>query len=373
MVTSPDFYPTIPAPSVLVGSQTFPTIYQIDSNLRAPYLIQAGVGIERQMTKNATISVTYLNAHGVHQLLSRNINAPLPGTYNPSDPSSGVRPLGQVGNIYHYESNGLFNQNQLIANFNIRAGTKLSLFGFYTLNYAKSNTTGVNSFPVDQYDVAANYGRASFDVRHRVFMGGSLGLPRGFRISPFLVASSGAPFNIMLGQDLNGDSLFNDRPAFAATSSGPNVVVTPFGTFNTNPASTQTIIPPNIATGPGQFSLNMRLAKTFGFGKKEGSGGSGGFGGGGGGGPRGGGLGLGGLSGGGRPQGLGGMFGGGGNARYNLEFSVSARNVFNNVNLAPPIGTLNSPLFGRSNAIVGGFGGGQGANRSIALQARFSF
>jgi hypothetical protein len=62
------------------------------------------------------------------------------------------------------------------------------------------------------------------------------------------------------------------------------------------------------------------------------------------------------------------------NARYNLEFSVSARNVFNNVNLAPPIGTLNSPLFGRSNAIAGGgHGGGQGANRSINLQVRFSF
>ena len=204
---------------------------------------------------------------------------------------------------------------------------------------------------------------------------------RWFVISPFLVASSGAPFNITLGQDLNGDSIFNDRPAFATSTSGPNVVTTQYGTFDTNPASTQTIIPPNIASGPPQFSLNLRLAKTFGFGKKvEGSGASGGFGGpggGGGGGPRGGGppgggLGPGGLSGsGGRPPA--GMFGGGANRRYNLEFSIMARNVFNNVNLAPPIGTLNSPLFGRSNAIVGGFGGGQGANRSINLQARFSF
>ena len=32
----------------------------------------------------------------------------------------------------------------------------------------------------------------------------------------FIGASSGVPFNITLGRDLNGDSLFTDRPAFAS-------------------------------------------------------------------------------------------------------------------------------------------------------------
>ena len=368
VVTSPEFYPTVPTPSVLAGSQTVPTTYRIDPNLQAPYLTQAGVGIERQVTKNANVSVTYLNSHGVHQLLSRNVNAPLPGTYNPSDPSSGVRPLEQARNVYQYESDGLFNQNQVIANFNLRAGTKLSLFGFYTLNYAESNTAGVGSFPVDQYNLATNYGRASFDVRHRVFMGGTLGLPLRLQMSPFLVASSGAPFNITLGQDLNGDSIFNDRPAFATGSSGSHVVVTRYGTFNAYPTSADRIIPPNIATGPGQFSLNMRLAKTFGFGKKRGGGTSGGNVS-----PHSGGPGTGVLlNGGGRSAS--GMSDSSSSKRYNLEFSIWAQNVFNNVNLASPIGTLDSPLFGRSNAIaVGPHGGGQGANRSLMLLTRFSF
>jgi hypothetical protein len=372
VVTSPDFYASIPAPSTLVGSQTFPTTYKIDPNLRAPYTMQSAVGIERQVTKNATLSVTYLNAHAIHQLLTRNINAPLPGTYDPLNPSSGVRPFGNVGNIYQYESDGLFNQNQVIANFNIRAGAKFSLFGFYTLNYANSDTAGVSSFPMNQYDIAADYGRAAFDVRHRVFMGGSVAFPHGFRLSPFLVASSGAPFNITLGRDLNGDSIFNDRPALATGSSGPNVVVSRFGAFVVSPAAGQTIIPPNYGPGPGRFTLNLRLAKTFGFGEKKGVGGSGGPGGyerGRGGFGRGGGLGGRGLSG-------GGGFGGWGNpsnARYNLEFSVSARNIFNNVNVATPIGNLNSPLFGQSNALAGGPFSSQGANRRIDLQVRFNF
>jgi Carboxypeptidase regulatory-like domain len=374
VVPNPDFYPNIPPPSAVAGSQTFPTIYQIDPNLHAPYTIQSAVGLERQMTKNATVSLTYLNAHGVHQLLTRNINAPLPGTYDPANPSSSVLPFGDVGNIYQYESNGLFNQNQVIANFNVRAGTKLSLFGFYTLNFANSDTAGVNSFPMNQYNIEADYGRAAFDVRHRVFMGGSLTIPHGFRLSPFLIASSGAPYNITVGEDLNGDSIFNDRPAFN-TGFGPGSPVEK-AVFNPNPAYGEPLIPINYGPGPGMFSLNLRLAKTFGFGEKKGAASGGGFGpggpGGGGGGRGPGGLAGRGLSGGG---GMGGMFGGApSNSRYNLEFSVNARNVFNIVNLGPPIGSLSSPLFGQSNSLAGGgFGAGTGANRRIDLQVRFSF
>ena len=123
-----------------------------------------------------------------------------------------MRPFGPVGNIYQYESDGLFNQDQVIANFNIRAGTRLSLSGYYSLGFANSNTAGAGSFPMNSYDIAADYGRAAFDVRHRVFLGGTIGLPRGFRISPFMFANSGAPYNVTVGQDLNGDSIFNDRP-----------------------------------------------------------------------------------------------------------------------------------------------------------------
>jgi hypothetical protein len=368
IINSPDFFPTIPPLSSLTAGQLPPTIYQIDTNLRAPYTAQAGMGLERQVAKNATVSVTYLNTHGVHQLLSRNINAPLPGTYDPADPSSGVRPLGNLGNLYQYESDGLFNQNQLISNFNIR-GSKLSLFGFYTLSYAHSNTAGAGSFPMNQYDLVADYGRAAYDVRHRLFLGGSWNLPRSFQVFPFVVANSPRPFNITVGQDLNGDSIFNDRPAFATDLSRPGVILSRWGAFDTSPTTGDTIIPLNYGTGFGQFTVNLRLSKTFGFGKQVSRPGS--FGGGGGGGRRGGGLGGQGLSsgGGGGPFG----FGSTTNRRYNLTLSISARNIFNTVNLGSPVGNLNSPLFGQANSIAGFFGPGSAANRRIDLQARFTF
>ena len=71
----------------------------------------------------------------------------------------------------------------------------------------------------------------------------------------------------------------------------------------------------------------------------------------------------------------GGFFGGGAssNARYTLTFSANARNVFNNVNYAPPGGVLDTPYFGRSNALMGGFWSSAAANRRVDLQASFNF
>ena len=368
VVNAPDFFPTVPPIGTLTGSATFPTLYQIGSNLRAPYAVESAIGLERQVTQNITASATYINTHGVHQFMTRNINAPLPGTYNPLDPSSGVRPFGDIGNVYQYESDGLFNENQLIANFSIRMGAPLTLFGFYTLSYADSNTGGVDSFPMNPYNIAQDYGPADWVVRNQFFLGGSLGLPYGITFSPFMIANSGHPYNVTIGRDLNGDSVFNDRPAFAsAGATGPNVVATQFGTFNIDPSLGQAVIPINYLTGPGQFSMNARLSKTFGFGKAtEGGSGFGGH-------YHGHGGGLGG-------QGLSGNSGRGlwhqgesANRRYQLEVGVMVHNVFNMVNLGIPVGNLSSPIFGQSNSLAQGFFGGQSANRSINLFMRFSF
>jgi hypothetical protein len=392
IVTNPDFFPTIPVASQLAAmsaSTTANADYQIDPHLRAPYTLQAAAGVERQVTRNATVSVTYLNSHGVHQFMTRNINAPLPGTYvlcatgsTTCTPSDGTRPYLSEGNIYQYESDGLFNQNQLISNLNLRLGTKVSLFGFYSLNFSRSNTSGVSSFPSDSYDIALDYGRAAFDTRHRLFLGGSFALPRGFRLSPFMMANSGSPFNITTGQDNNGDSIFNDRPAYApAGATGTNIIRSQWGTFDATPTSDETIIPINLGTGPAQFSLNLRLSKTIGLGKKTetrtlggpmgGPPPGGGRGGppGGGGGP-GGGLGPGGLS---SSGGRGGPPGMNVSYRYNLTLGIGAMNALNIVNLGAPVGQLSSPLFGQSNSLAGGFGPPGGGNRRIDFQVMFSF
>jgi hypothetical protein len=360
-----------------------PTRYQIASSLRAPSTMQSAVGVERQIAKSTTLAVTYISSYGEHQLFLRNANAPLPGTYPP-----GIRPFGGTDNIYQYDSEGIFRQNQLITNVRTSMGSKLSLFGFYTLNYAHSDLGGGSgggaSFLSNSYDPMADYGRSQFDVRHRGVVGGTISMPYAFRLNPFIIVSSGQPYNVTVGQDLNGDSIFNDRPSLVSTARCNNTppyvsgaACTSLGTFNLHPASGYTPIPINIGTGPILFTMNLRLSKTFGFGKEVGAGAgqgpaSGQGGGGGRGGPPGGGLGGRGLAGGGGPGGPFSM-GAATNRRYNLTFSVSARNVLNRVNLAPPTGTLSSPLFGESNTLAGGPYSFGSATRRIDLQVLFSF
>ena len=392
-VPSPDFFPNVPTEASLQGNLLSQAIQKVDPNVRAPYTIQEAVSLERQLTKSVMLALTYAHSRGVHNLRSRNINAPI--LLDPQNPNSRVFPFGSVGNIYSYESTGVFNQNQLIANINARVGTKFTLFGFYMLNSAKSDTDGAGTFPSNQYDLSTEYSHAAFDVRQRLFMGSSIATRWGLRWSPFIIASSGSPFNITVGRDLNGDSIFNDRPAFATDLTAPGVKSLGSVAFDPNPKAGQTIIPRNYGIGPGQFSINLRLSKTIGFGERAGAraaveagGPTGGFRGVGG--PRGGGE----RGGGGGPRGGGGGFAGGGhggpgglfgdsnpNKRYNLTFSVSARNILNTVNLGTPIANLSSPKFGQSTGIVGGFfgpgGGGPGgtaaANRTVEVQLRFSF
>jgi hypothetical protein len=365
VVLNPTFYPSIPDQTLLgnlVGAS--PTRRRIDPDLRSPYTMQTAVTLERQLSKLGTASVTYLNSRGEHTFISQNINSPT--TYDPANPCAN-RPLGTCDNIYQYESRGIFRQNQMIANLRMNAA-KFSLFSFYMLNFANSDTSGAGSFPSNPYNILADYGRASFDVRNRFMLGGTFNAPYHFSFSPFIIANSGQPFNITTGLDANGDSIYNERPSFAGN-------VKPSGTltksdFNPIPGPGEALVPINYGTGPASFTINMRFSKVFGFGREGGSAAAAQ----GDGHDHGRGPGMGGPRGGMGPGG--GPFGGGGattNRRYNLTLSLQAMNLLNHVNYGPPVGNLSSPDFGLSKTLAGGPFGNSSAVRRVFMQAQFSF
>jgi hypothetical protein len=377
IVTNPTFFPSIPPVSVLQSSQSgVPTTYQIAPNLRVPYTMQAAVSVERQLSRATHMTISYVNARGVHQLLTNNVNAPLPGTYVIGDPLSGVRPNGLLENIYQYQSEGIYKQNRLMANFNMHASAAFALYGYYALSYANADTFGSGSFPTDPYNLAVDYGRASFDVRHRAYLGGDIVLPWGFRLDPFLIANSGSPFNVTTPFDLNGDSILNDRPALVSSATCPgvqtvsaNILCTPLGTFNILPSPGQAAIRVNNYEAPALVAFNLRIAKTFGLGaRKEVAADPGNS-------P------LTSSNSAGRTASRAkGLFGGGPSAwaapsgqRYSLTFSVNARNLFNTVNVASPAGNLGSEKFDTSNSLAGGPFGNGSAVRLIQLQAQFNF
>ncbi len=373
VITNPDFFPAVPPVSSLPGPLPSSTIQRISPTLRAPYLMQSALGFERQLPFSTTVAVTYANSHGLHVLRSQDTNAPLPGTYVPSIPGSGVLPLGRPGPVVLMESSGLYNQNQLLLTVNTRVNRNLSLTGSYTYNRAMSNTDGLGTFPANPYSMAGEYGPAATDIHHRVMLGGTITPKWGIQFNPLLTANTGPPFDITAGQDLYGDTLFNARPGIATVPGKPGVIATKYGLLDPDPTPGQTLISRNFGRGPGQIMLNMRIGRTFAFGSKResraASSGSGPYGGG----PPDGARGM--------PQspfavGSGGPGAGPSSGRhYDLTVSMQIRNITNHNNPGPIIGNITSPLFGQTNqpAGVGGIFSESANNRRLELQMRLSF
>ena len=420
-VLNPDFFPLIPTPEQLLAFAVPGTVYRLADNLQAPYTLQAVFSVERQLPHNITVASSYINLRTLHVLRTRPLNAPLPGTFIPGVPGSGVYPLkcsdfipptvnpSTQCNIFEYESSGRYNQNQFIVNVNSRFSRNASINAYYVLSKANSDADGIGSLPANPYDFSTEYGRASGDIRHRFVLTGNIRSYWGISLNPFVIVQSGRPFNITLGRDINGDTFNTERPAFAPAGTvctDANKALfkcTPFGDFKLAFAPGDVMIPRNFAEGPGSVTVNLRVSKTWSFGSEGGSGnaqnrqgqqgqgqgqgneggqrsimgGGGGMRGAGGGGPGGpaGGPGGGGFNRGPGGGGFGG--GGGGQGRYNLTFSVNFNNILNHVNFNNPVGNIGSSFFGTSTGISGGFGGfgGGGAayNRRIDAQIRFSF
>src|SRR5215471_11335576 len=353
VVANPDFFPTIPALSSLAGFQPTQTIQQVSATLRAPYIMQSAVSFERQLPFNTTVAVTYANSHGLHLLRSQDINAPLPGTFDPLVTGSGVFPLGNPGPVFQMESAGRYNQHQLITNVNARINKDVSLTGSYVLNRAMSDTDGLGTFPSKPYDFTGEYGHAATDVRNRLSLNGSFNTKWNVRLSPFVILDSGPPFDITVGRDLYGTTLFNGRPGIPNDTNKPGLIRTSYGLLDPNPTPDEKILPRNYGRGPGSITVNLRLAKTIEFGGERGSASTAqrGPGGGGEGRPAPGVFNTGAGQQGGSSSAQAGAQAG---HRYNLSISMSVRNLLNHTNPGPIIGNITSPLFGQANQPAGG-------------------
>jgi hypothetical protein len=347
-----------------------------------------------------TMFVGFYNIRIVHVIRARDINAPLPATVTPLTPN-GLRPDPTKGEINRFEASGQFNQRQFFIGFNNRLSRMFQLSANYSISKTTNDTDGQGSsslFPMNSYDASGEFGRGSFDIRHRFTIFGTVNLPwYKVVLNPFVVANTGPPFNIITGQDLNLDRQANERPSFAPAGANcllSTIKCTRFGNFNLVPLPGETIIPRNYGKSPGSVVVTLRVSRTFAFGtvhsgnnaaRAQGAAPAGGDGAkrpvGGPGGPNlGGGGGAKVAAAGPGPQ-------GGGAAppsekRYTVNVSINFQNLLNHVNLGPPVGNLSSPSFGESTSLggsFGGFGGPQGGgspnagNRRIYAQVRFNF
>jgi hypothetical protein len=373
VVTDPavlDLFPKIPPVEALNAFKLPQTRRQLSPDLTAYTSVRGSLSVEHQINKNYRFSISYSFGRITNAIRTVNINAPLGGTYNPADPTSGVRPLGKsAGNILESQSNGYNRYQQLNFNFNGTLFKKIGFYASYNLGKTKSIDNGSSGSPLDAYDFSNEWSRGNYDVRHRFYTYFNWQNKTGWSINSFIIGSSGSPFNITTGHDTNGDNAFSERPAFATDLTKRGVVITPYGALDPNPSVGQRIIPRNFGQGPAFFSVNMGASKTWKFGKAIP--------------PK-------------APPASAGVVvsttaaagpdkSGKPPAKppvqrpYQLVISVYASNLLNRNNRANPVGNMASPYFLKSTNSSGSFfffgpgGGGAGGNRNISLRMRLSF
>ena len=347
LISDPAFFPVIPA---LEGGQP-QLLRPVFDAIRAPRMVQTSAGVERQLSKSARVSATWIDTRGVHLINVRNINTPI----------GGVDPYGDASIRLLTESAGLSRQNQLVVNTNVNY-RKIFLFGYYAYSRSMDNNEGI---PADPYNLRAEWGPATVgDVRHRVALGASIPLRWRFMVNPFIVANSGQPYNITTGLDPENTGYPEARPALLGGVSGASctgVYAAGLGCFDLTPAAGTPTITRNFGRGPAAVNLVLRVARTWAFGGEGRSGVTASQ--------------SGGSHGEGPPAG---MFNTNTGQRYNLTLSASTLNALNHANYAPPDGDLTSPYFGQYRNLGGMIvmlhgGGASTYNRKIDLQLRFTF
>jgi hypothetical protein len=276
-----------------------PSLVRIAPNIRAPYLTQASLGIERKLGRGKNfLAVDYTMVRGLKLYRTRNINAPLPG--------SGVQPDPTFIEIDQFESSGRSRSHSFTVSLQTTLRNRFDLLGQYTFSKSMDDANGMFSLPANNYDLRPEYGRADYDRRHRFNLIGIYHLPWDFRAGTIVSMNTGIPYNITTGFDNNRDTVPNDRPLGIGRNTG---------------------------AGPGYASVDFHLSKRITFATNESK------------------------DSGARPAGrhvsgrLSHLSEGRRESRGRwLEVGIDAFNVFNRINFKNFVGVQTSPFFGRANA-----------------------
>lgn len=157
------------------------------------------------------------------------------GFVNPATGTSISFPTGSVTTRQRPTNNPALNPNNLFAlgPVQVRESTGKSEFNgltfrmrlvrrwgqlnaYYTLSKSESDDDNERDSGgvayANPYDLTGEYGPARLDRRHQFVANPVIFLPYGFEVSSAIRLRSGTPINAYAGADLNGDSVFNDRP-----------------------------------------------------------------------------------------------------------------------------------------------------------------
>ena len=204
-----------------------PSIWQLAPDIRAPYLFQTSFSAEHTLARTMRGTVEYRYLRGVHLFRALDVNAPF---------ANSLRPDPAVFLDRQIQSVALMRSNAVITTLQGRIAKPVKFKMQYTLSRTQDNTDGPLDLPANSRELGPEWGRSSFDVRHKFVFSGTADLPANLRVGMLLVANSGRPFDITTGSDDNRDGVENDRPLGVTRDTG---------------------------NGPGFVQADLRLSRTF--------------------------------------------------------------------------------------------------------------
>jgi hypothetical protein len=285
------------------GAKVVPSGVQPD--LRTPAVEAWSLKVEREISSSTSLSVGYVGSHGYHGLLSVDANLPTP-TICPASPCPAGYPSGAVyypanaplansavWNTTHWLSEGISSYHGLEIDVNRRFGKGLAFRGAYTFSKALDDGDNMNTsvatnspaFVANPLDPKADYGRASFDIRHAAVLHLTYDLPFGrarsewlnrlignWQISGIQTLQSGLPFTPQLSYNPSndGDTRNPVRPSVNQNFSGPLILGGANQYFDANGflqplPGTYGNVGRNTLPGPHLFETDLSLAKVLSF------------------------------------------------------------------------------------------------------------
>jgi outer membrane receptor protein involved in Fe transport len=244
---------------------------------------QWSLDVQHEVLPGTVLDLQYIHSHTRNLDRSFYNNTPLPGP-GPVDarrPNPLFRQIRTIQNDLEADYDGV----SLILRQRMKNGLQLDAHYTWsrTRDMANNSNSGAAGTTMNQYDVQADYGRASWDVPHRFVAAYVYDVPffktserplvkwllSGWQVSGVTTLQSGLPINVSIASDVaNVNAPGIQRPDVIGTPTadcggGKLVNCIDASAFALPAPFTFGNAPRNLLRGPGLFVTDMALAKSF--------------------------------------------------------------------------------------------------------------
>ena len=181
------------------------SLVHLARDVKIPYTLQYSLAVERQLQSKTTLTVSYWGSRSVNLFRSRDLNAPPPPLYL-------ARPNPAYSVLRQIESSGRAENSSIEISLRGNVTRYFNGMAQYTYGRAYNNTSGVNYFPANNYDLSGEWARADWDQRHRFNLFGTIKATKLFNLGVALWMRTGGAYTETTGFDGNHDGVATDRP-----------------------------------------------------------------------------------------------------------------------------------------------------------------